>query len=259
MQLNFFKYQATGNDFILIDNRLNIFPKNDTKLIKHLCDRKFGIGADGFILLEIDKLTDFRMVYYNSDGNESSMCGNGGRAIVKFAERLGIIGESTQFMAIDGLHEAKLLADQNIALKMIDVLPVENKDKTFFLNTGSPHHVKFVENVSQQNVYEQGKKIRYDVYGPEGSNVNFVEVASDQNIKIRTYERGVENETLSCGTGATACAIALYASQQTTQKTINVNVLGGELQVSFEPDGLSFKNVFLIGPAQEVFSGSMMI
>ena len=259
MQLHFYKYQATGNDFVIIDNRLNIFPKNGVELIKRLCDRKFGIGADGLILLENDKLSDFKMIYYNADGHQSSMCGNGGRAIVQFAHRLGLVIYKTVFVAIDGIHEAEVLPNQLITLKMVDVEDVQKKDDAYFLNTGSPHHVVFVENIEAVDVYNQGKRIRNEVYGKQGSNVNFVEIINSKSIKIRTYERGVEDETLSCGTGATACAIAFFDSQKTTHQTINVQVMGGELQLSFKPNASAYQHIFLTGPAVEVFSGTINI
>lgn len=259
MLINFSKYQATGNDFVMIDNRQNTFPKNDTKIIAHLCDRKFGIGADGLILLENDSLTDFRMIYYNADGNQSTMCGNGGRAIVVFAATLGLIESKTEFEAIDGKHQATLLENNTVSLKMIDVNEVNKNDNACFLNTGSPHHVTFVDDVLSVNVFENGKMIRNDVYGKEGANVNFVQKVADNHIKIRTYERGVEDETLSCGTGATASAIAFYQLGLTNHNNIIVEVMGGQLQVSFDYENNQFNDVHLIGPANKVFDGTINI
>ena len=255
MKLNFYKYQGTGNDFILVDNRLEIFPKNNSELIAKLCDRKFGIGADGFILLENSEISDFKMVYYNADGNTSTMCGNGGRCIVAFAKYLTIIISKTKFEAIDGIHEAKI-SDRNIHLKMIDVDKVEQHPNHMFLDTGSPHHITYVKDVNDVNVKITGRKIRYgDPYFKEGSNVNFVEQVNDRTFKVRTYERGVEDETLSCGTGVTAVAIASHKNRKTISKEVVLKTQGGDLQVSFDLVKDVYKNVYLKGPAILVFEG----
>lgn len=259
VNISFFKYQGTGNDFIMIDNRLETFPKKDTKLIRFLCDRRFGIGGDGLILIESDKMTDFRMVYYNSDGNESTMCGNGGRCIVAFAHQLGMIQNETQFLATDGVHRAMIEKDQ-IALQMIDVDVITEKGKDVFLNTGSPHHVIQVDHIDTLDVVKSGSAIRYsEMYQPDGTNVNFVKQLDDGHIRVRTYERGVENETFSCGTGVTASVLALHHLKKISQNTIGVEVLGGKLHVSFEWDGTLYKNIFLKGPAQKVFEGIIQI
>ena len=258
MKINFAKYQGTGNDFIFIDNRLDVFPKNDTKLIEKLCDRRFGIGADGLILLENDTETDFRMVYYNSDGNQSSMCGNGGRCIVAFAKSLNLISNETTFNAVDGLHYAKTLDNGIVSLQMKDVNEVKIEKDYIFLNTGSPHHVMLVDDLDNYDVKNNGAKIRYsDLYGKAGSNVNFVNQLSDNHFQIRTYERGVEDETLSCGTGATATAIAMNAVGKTNSHTIELDVEGGTLEVSFDKVNDAFINVFLTGPATFVFEGEL--
>lgn len=254
MELSFYKYQGTGNDFILIDNRQLQFPKNDTKLIAQLCDRKLGIGADGLILIETDPSSDFKMVYFNADGNESTMCGNGGRCIVKFANYLNIITDKTSFMAIDGLHHAHIVGN-DVALGMIDVCEVAQKINSVFLNTGSPHHVEIVENLDTYNVFEVGKKIRNTLYNKEGANVNFVEQISVDTFKVRTYERGVEDETLSCGTGVTAVAIAMSELNKTQAKSITLKTLGGVLKVSFDKLGNTYTNVILQGSAKQVFKG----
>ena len=260
MQLEFYKYQGTGNDFVMIDNRTNFFPKDNVKLIESLCDRRFGIGADGLILLENDVDTDFRMVYYNADGNESSMCGNGGRCLVAFAKQLSVIDSETVFIATDGLHNATVGEDDLVALQMIDVSQVEIHENYTFLNTGSPHHVEIVEDLANLNVKEVGAKIRYsDLYAPKGTNVNFVSKVDDSTFALRTYERGVEDETLACGTGATAVAIAMNATGQTDLTNLNLNVEGGKLQVYFEKEGTTYTNVFLKGPAKFVFKGSVDI
>jgi len=258
MQLQFFKYHGTGNDFVMIDNRLNTFPKNDSKLIAKLCHRRFGIGADGLLLLENDNLTDFRMVYYNSDGNESSMCGNGGRCIVAFAKKLGIISDDATFVATDGLHHATLLENDTVSLQMKDVDDVKINPDYIFLNTGSPHHVTIVHDLPNYDVKTNGAKIRYsDLYGTAGSNVNFVSAKSSTHFVLRTYERGVEDETLSCGTGATATAIAMHAIGKTKSNQVDLDVQGGKLKVSFEKNDKIYQNVLLIGSATFVFEGTI--
>ncbi|WDF62591.1 diaminopimelate epimerase [Flavobacterium sp. KACC 22763] len=260
MQIEFYKYQGTGNDFVMIDNRSNFFPKDDVKLIERLCDRRFGIGADGLILLENDSETDFRMVYYNSDGNQSSMCGNGGRCLVAFANQLGVIDDKTTFIATDGLHHASVNADSIVSLQMIDVNEIQRKDSYTFLNTGSPHHVQIVEDLEHYNVKENGAAIRYgELYGEKGSNINFVKKVDNDTFSLRTYERGVEDETLACGTGATAVAIAMNAIGETDKTSINLNVEGGKLVVSFDKDNGGYTNVFLTGPAKFVFKGTIEI
>ena len=260
MELEFYKYQGTGNDFVMIDNRSNIFPKENTQLVAHLCDRRFGIGADGLILLDNDATTDFRMVYYNSDGNLSSMCGNGGRCLVAFAKKLNVIQNETTFMATDGLHYATVGADGIVSLQMIDVAEIKNTSDYSFLNTGSPHHVQLVTDLEHYNVKENGAAIRYgDLYGQQGSNINFVKKIDDATFSLRTYERGVEDETLACGTGATAVAIAMNATGQTDLNTIHLNVEGGKLAVSFDIEDGKYTNVFLKGPAEFVFKGTIQI
>jgi diaminopimelate epimerase len=256
--MKFHKYEGTGNDFIFIDNRENGFPKTDSNLIEKLCDRRFGIGADGLILLENDVETDFRMVYYNSDGNQSSMCGNGGRCIVAFAKSLNLINDQTTFLATDGLHHAYILENGIISLGMKDVDEVKIHDGYAFLDTGSPHHVMLVDDLDTYDVKANGAKIRYsDLYGKEGSNVNFVKQIDDNHFRLRTYERGVEDETFSCGTGATAVAIAMYAVGKTNSNHIKLDVEGGKLEVSFEKVGHNYTNVFLKGPATFVFEGEI--
>jgi len=257
MTLTFYKYQGTGNDFVMIDNRQNVFDKNNTKLVAFLCDRKFGVGADGLILLENHPKVDFKMVYYNADGNESTMCGNGGRCIVAFAEFLQLITNQTTFEAIDGMHFAKI-EDNLVYLQMKDVETIETFDTHQFLDTGSPHHVQFVNNLAQFAVKAEGEKIRYgQPYNDEGTNVNFVEKNNDDTYTVRTYERGVEDETLSCGTGVTAVAIAMHEIGESTTSKINLNVQGGQLKVSFEKVGDTYKKVMLIGPATYVFKGEI--
>jgi diaminopimelate epimerase len=258
MKTTFYKYQGTGNDFIFIDNRQDNFPKNNTKLIEKLCDRRFGIGADGLILLENSKDSDFNMVYYNSDGNQSSMCGNGGRCIVAFAKNLGLISGETTFRATDGLHYASILGNGDISLQMKDVVEVKIETDYVFLNTGSPHHVMLVNDLDNYDVKSIGAAIRYsDLYGKAGSNVNFVKQLSADHFRLRTYERGVEDETLSCGTGATAAAIAMNVLGKTNSHIIQLDVEGGKLEVSFDKVDERYIDVFLKGPATFVFQGEI--
>ena len=260
MEINFDKYEGTGNDFVMIDNRNDFFPKNDVNLIAHLCDRRFGIGADGLILLENDSESDFKMVYYNSDGNQSTMCGNGGRCLVAFAKKLQIIDNSTSFMAVDGIHHASISGDNSVSLQMKDVDFVNSQSNYTFLDTGSPHHIEVVSSISSLDVKSQGAAIRFsDLYGSAGANVNFVEQISEDTFSIRTYERGVEDETLSCGTGATAAAIAMNYIGKTNSNSIKINVQGGKLEVSFDKKDSHFSNVFLKGPASFVFHGIINI
>jgi len=259
MQTEFYKYQGTGNDFVMIDNRNGVF-KKDTTAINRLCDRRFGIGGDGLILLEHDEFSDFRMVYYNSDGNESSMCGNGGRCIVAFAKQLGIVSDETTFNAIDGIHVAKFLENDRIALQMKNVSEINVQQDYVSLDTGSPHHVTMVEDLDQFNVKSEGAKIRYsELYGKTGSNVNFVSPAGEDTFAVRTYERGVEDETLSCGTGVTAVAVAMHALGKTNSNTIILQVEGGILEVSFEYENGEYNQIFLKGPAEFVFKGSIRL
>jgi diaminopimelate epimerase len=260
MQIEFYKYQGTGNDFVMIDNRQTFFPKDNIQLIAHLCDRRFGVGGDGLILLEDDAETDFKMVYYNSDGNQSSMCGNGGRCLVAFAKKLNVIQNSTTFIATDGLHHATVDENGIVSLQMIDVSEVKITPEYVFMNTGSPHHVQLVSDLEHYNVKEKGARIRYgELYGKEGSNINFVKKVNENTFSLRTYERGVEDETLACGTGATAVAIAMNAIGETKEVSINLNVEGGKLVVCFDKEEGQFTNVFLKGPAEFVFKGAIEI
>lgn len=254
MKIPFFKYQGTGNDFVMIDNRTLFFPKNDTKLVAKMCDRKFGVGADGLILLENHTEYDFKMVYYNADGNLSSMCGNGGRCLVHMAHHLGIIDINATFEAVDGMHTATVL-DSEISLKMNDVDEIQIMEDHVFLDTGSPHHVQLVQELKEYDVQSAGAKIRFEVYGEEGANVNFVERKSDSAFAVRTYERGVEDETLSCGTGVTAVALAMRELDLFTSEEIKLHTPGGNLSVSFTKENNTYKNIHLKGPAMLVFQG----
>ncbi len=258
MQLTFYKYQGTGNDFIIMDNRENKIDLS-VQQIKEICDRRFGIGADGLMLLNEKNGFDFEMKYFNADGNESTMCGNGGRCLVKFANKVGIRNSKYVFLAIDGVHEATIEADGLVSLKMQDVQKIDVFDDAFLVNTGSPHYVKIVENVEEINVKNDGTNIRYsDDFKTEGINVNFVELG-EKKIIMRTYERGVEDETLSCGTGVTAAAL-VFAHNDNGFNRIEVDTPGGHLAVEFDKneDGV-FTNIFLIGPAEFVFKGEIII
>jgi diaminopimelate epimerase len=255
MQISFFKYQGTGNDFILIDNRKNEIQLS-TEQIAFLCDRRFGIGADGLMLLEIEPGVDFKMVYFNSDGRESSMCGNGGRCITAFAKRLGLFDDKAKFIAVDGLHDA-VLTDGIVSLKMNDVKQIEKGDGFYVLNTGSPHYVKFVDDIRNYKVFEEGRKIRNsERFAAEGINVNFIEKLDDV-LFVRTFERGVEDETFSCGTGVTAAAlVAALTGASTGRNSCRIKTLGGDLNVKFDKVLESnFYNIWLEGPAELVFQG----
>lgn len=260
MRVNFHKFHGTGNDFIMIDNRGNVFSKNDTNLIHHLCHRRFGIGADGLILLElpINDDEDFNMVYYNSDGNQSSMCGNGGRCIVAFANHLGIIGSETIFNAIDGQHQA-IIKNGKVSLKMMDVNAEDLNENELFLDTGSPHKIVFSTNVGAIDVKKEGSKIRYSkkYESDGGTNVNFVQQTGEESFLVRTYERGVEDETYSCGTGVTAVALAVNAIGKSKSTTIYLETPGGKLEVSFEKSENTFQNIWLTGPTENVFKGEI--
>ena len=261
MDFEFYKYHGTGNDFILIDNRNQSF-QVEQAIIEKLCDRRFGIGADGLILLQQHKEYDFAMRYFNSDGKEASMCGNGGRCTVAFAAKLGLIKNETSFHAFDGLHKASISNDL-IELSMSDVTDIKNIEGLFILDTGSPQAVLFVTDLNSTDVYKIGSRIRFDKKISEhGVNVNFVEMISPADIHIRTYERGVEAETWSCGTGSVASAIISYLKNNvvTSAYSINVNVKGGRLKVSIETtDKNTFTNIKLIGPAMMVYSGKITI
>lgn len=256
MKNTFYKYQGTGNDFVMIDNRKDQFAKDDMDFIARICDRRFGVGADGLILLEDDEYKDFKMVYFNSDGREGSMCGNGGRCIVAFAHFLGLIGKKTEFTAVDGIHTAMIEGD-SICLKMQDVHEINTKSHALFMNTGSPHHVQLVNGLKSFDVVKEGARLRYGVYGEKGSNINFVEANQSDGYDIRTYERGVEDETLSCGTGVTAVALGLHHMGKIHGNTVAINALGGNLEVSFKYQDGFYNEIYLKGKAKQVFKGEL--
>ena len=252
----FNKYQGTGNDFIIIDNRNNVFNPGNSGLINRLCDRRFGIGADGLILIGALDGYDYEMIYFNSDGFRGTMCGNGGRCAAAFAFKHGIAGPSQRFLAPDGIHEAH--SENNIIrLTMSDVKNVSKISGNHFINTGSPHYVVFTSDPDNLDVFSEGRKIRWsDEFKPGGTNVNFVEIQQD-GIFVRTFERGVEDETLSCGTGVTASAIASVLSGHFVSTPVKVRTRGGELKVEFEirPDLIT--GIKLCGPATFVFEGTI--
>jgi len=259
MDLQFVKYQGTGNDFILLDNRSGKWDNFPVSVIRKLCDRRFGIGADGLIKINAFPGYDFEVDYYNSDGSKS-FCGNGARCSVAFAHELGITADSVSFMAIDGVHEAEK-KDGLVFLKMNDVAEIDTSSPEFVLNTGSPHFVHFTENVADFDIVSYGKQIRYsDKYKEEGINVNAIHALNDREFEIRTYERGVEDETLSCGTGVTAAALALGEKNGVSgEYEYRVKSQGGDLAVKFTRNESGFTNIWLIGPAEAVFKGEVNV
>ncbi|MDB5123271.1 MAG: dapF [Mucilaginibacter sp.] len=261
VKIHFYKYQGAGNDFILIDNRKSVIDHHNPQLISHLCDRRFGIGGDGIMFLQNKGGFDFEMVYYNADGQPSSMCGNGGRCIVAFAKHLGIIDSEAEFLAVDGPHHAKISDSGDwVSLQMIDVEQVDRENEAYILNTGSPHYVKLVDGLKEKNVYQEGYAIRNNAtYRAQGINVNFVEPMADGYF-VRTFERGVEDETYACGTGVTAVALAMAKhNHQTGHINTPIKVLGGDLNIRFNYDGQKFTGIFLEGPAVRVFEGEVEI
>jgi diaminopimelate epimerase len=254
----FNKYQGAGNDFIIIDNRKSILNPDDSSLISRLCDRRFGIGADGLILICRNPLYDFEMKYFNSDGFEGSMCGNGGRCSADFAIRKGIAEKKLTFKAIDGVHKA-VSEEGIIRLQMNDVTEPRLINNSYFLNTGSPHYIIFRKDVKNIDVNAEGKIIRWSgEFAPGGTNVNFVET-DKTGIYVRTFERGVEEETLSCGTGVTASAIASVLSGHFDTNSVNVRTRGGNLSVSFKIAGRTISDIWLSGPATFVFAGEIVV
>lgn len=258
-EIRFYKYQGTGNDFVIMDNRDGQYNWLTEEQVNLLCDRRFGIGADGLMLLNQQSGYDFAMKYYNSDGRESSMCGNGGRCLTAFAHKMGIGNDTLSFIAVDGPHEATMRGSDWVNLKMQDVDWMEVGPLHYYLNTGSPHFVKYTDNLQELDVFEAGRQIRYnDRFAAEGTNVNFVQ-ATDNGIFVRTYERGVEDETYSCGTGVTAAAITT-AGPEEKEYIVPVQTLGGQLEVRFTRTGeRAFSNIWLCGPATLVFEGAISI
>lgn len=257
MKQQFFKYQGTGNDFVLFDNRLGQIAPTAIDFIRHCCNRRFGIGADGLMLLQNREGYDFEMLYYNADGQPSSMCGNGGRCIVAFAQKLGLIKEKAYFLAVDGPHEARLTSNNWVELQMQDVKDIEQQQDFCFLDTGSPHYVQYVEQIAAIDISAEGRRVRYnDRFAEEGTNVNFVET-TPQGIRVATYERGVEGETLSCGTGVTAAALTHHL-RKGGSSPIAVETKGGTLELRFnaKKEG-GYTDIWLCGPATYVFEGHL--
>lgn len=257
----FYKYQGAGNDFIIFDNRNGAFERNNVDLVRHLCDRRFGIGGDGLMLLQDKEAYDFEMVYFNADGREGSMCGNGGRCIVAFAQDQGIIGSKTDFLAADGAHHARMHNTVGwISLKMADVADIKMDGDAYLLDTGSPHYVKSVTGLDTYPVAEAGQQIRYsDAFRRNGINVNFVE-PEGEGYYVRTYERGVEDETLACGTGATAVALAMaWHNGIEGRRETPIRVAGGQLIIRFNRVDRLFSDIFLEGPAEFVFKGEITV
>lgn len=255
--ISFEKYQGTGNDFIMIDDRREVFPENDLSLIANLCHRKFGIGADGLILIRDHTEYDFEMIYINPDGTRS-LCGNGSRCAVMFSRSIGLIGDSTTFLTIEGPLYATI-RDLQVQLKMPDVQGLSRHRNDLFLNTGSPHFIRFVAEADEIDVFHEGRTIRYQKdFMPAGTNVNFAQITGKGSLYVRTYERGVEDETLSCGTGVTAAALALGHEEGLDQ--VRIHTKGGDLEVRFNSDGQgNFTEIFLTGPAVKVFSGTFTV
>jgi diaminopimelate epimerase len=260
MQLHFYKYQGTGNDFIILNNLDGKYNALTTDQVKHLCHRRFGIGADGLMLLNQHPGFDFEMKYYNADGRESSMCGNGGRCLTRFANDMGILKTDYNFLAVDGPHEASIETDGTVALKMKDVNGIKLVHGDYILDTGSPHYIKVLNDVETVDVVKKGREIRYSrEFATNGINVNFVqETDQPTEIIVRTYERGVEDETLSCGTGVTAAALVCSHNDAGFNR-VEVKTRGGQLSVEYDRIDGRYENIWLIGPAEKVFEGTIDI
>ncbi len=255
MAKHFYKYHGTGNDFIMIDNRRDLFKSDDVSTIKHLCEHHTGIGADGLILLNDHPDYPFEMKYYNADGKEGTLCGNGSRCAVLFAKHLGIITNSAVFLASDGEHRASL-SEGDVQIEMCQTALAVELEGGFFINTGSPHLVVMVSDLEQFDVALEGQLLRYQkAMMPDGTNVNFVESLGPDSFSVRTYERGVERETLSCGTGAVATALTMYQTKRTKSNKVIIKMKGGELEIGFNPTSTGFEDITLKGPARYVFKG----
>jgi len=261
MIIEFDKFQGAGNDFVILDNKLEQYNSLSSTQIAFLCDRHKGIGADGLICINNNQNADFEMQYFNSDGNESTLCGNGGRCAVAFAFEKKIIGKTTVFSAVDGLHRASYVNAKEVHLEMKNVSDFKEFAGAVITDTGSPHYVSEVEDVHAIEVRKEGAAVRYsDPFMPNGINVNFVTKENPTHFQIRTYERGVENETLACGTGAVAVALAMHFKGETAgAKEVHIQALGGDLKVSFDEDQGIYSNIFLIGPAMHIFSGRIKL
>ena len=259
MKIDFFKYEGTGNDFVIIDNRGLTFQKKNKSLIQNICDRKKGVGADGLILLENHDELDFSMIYFNADGSESGFCGNGSRCITHLSNNLNIINDNAKFNAIDGIHESKI-TNGRISVKMNDILKSEifkynDKYSTTFVDTGSPHLIRIYENIDSIDIVKEARELKliYSEY-TDGLNINFCQI-SDSKIKLRTYERGVEDETLSCGTGAVASAVFLKDSGLVSNDKVEILMKGGLLCVELNKEKNLFSDIWLSGEVNMVFKG----
>jgi len=255
MVIQFQKYQGTGNDFVLIDNRSGLFPAENLSVIQRICHRKYGIGSDGLILIEKDEDTDFYMNFFNPDGSKS-YCGNGSRCAVHFARAIGMIGDKCSYQAIDGVHQGVLMENGVVSTSILPVHQIEPLGNDVFINTGSPHYIVFCKDVDVVDIISEARKIRYSLaFSPSGTNVNYVQLVNGNQIKMRTYERGVEDETLSCGTGVTAAALSVMQ----LDGTISVETKGGMLSVSARKSSTGFEDIWLTGPATLVFKGEFNI
>ena len=257
MKISFDKYQGCGNDFIIINNLSNTFPNTSNYLIKNLCDRNFGIGSDGLILINKSKKESFEMVYYNADGNLSSMCGNGGRCAIHFCYQKNIINKKSNFLAFDGIHHGEVF-DDYIKISMQNVEGHELINDDIFIDSGSPHLVKILKNISEIDILRTSRDIQKSKeFKSEGVNVNYVKFVDYETIQIRTYERGVEDETLSCGTGAVAAALSFFILSNSDLEKVSVKTQGGDLFVEFKNDNNNFYDIYLSGKVKKVFSGEI--
>jgi len=261
MVLSFEKYQAAGNDFVVLDNREGNYSSIPSDQLRFLCDRHKGVGADGVIFINAHPTADFEMIYFNSDGNKSTLCGNGGRCAVAFAFQKNIISTVTTFMASDGIHHAEWLGEGQVRLQMQNVKEIQHKEKAIITNTGSPHYITLAADLATLDVKNEGAAIRYSPpFKKEGINVNFLEHIKDSHFRIRTYERGVEDETLACGTGAVASALAIDQwGNYPKSEQIHLEARGGNLLVDFKKDNTGYHSIFLQGPATFVFSGTLTL
>ncbi|MDR3112418.1 MAG: diaminopimelate epimerase [Elusimicrobiota bacterium] len=270
MEIDFSKLSAAGNDFVLIDNRNSkISAQNYQNITKKLCDRKYAIGADGLIFLEKSENADFKMKYFNSDGSHASMCGNGGRSVAKFAYVLGAAREEMVFETDAGIVNAEIFPNDRVKLSLYEPknlkrdLKITVYEKEFnidFIDTGVPHAVIFADDIEKIDVVKYGRFLRHHSnFAPDGTNVDFVQVLAGNTLLVRTYERGVEDETLACGTGITACGI-ISVLKNLAVSPVKIIARGGDnLEVSLETDNKKVKNVTLEGPAVVTFEGNIKI
>ncbi len=258
MWIDFTKYHGAGNDFVIINKEHNPeFPDEDQELISQMCDRHFGIGADGLITIDKCQEADFRMIYYNADGQPGSLCGNGTRCAVHYAHSLKWFGVSGQVLAADGLHKAYYRDADFIEIQMNDPNILTFSQTEIVIDTGSPHYIEWVDRYNGLDLFSRGRTIRYSApFKKAGINVNFV-LDRGEDIEVRTYERGVEDMTLACGTGCTAAAIAwAIKNNMSGPVSLPVKVPGGQLQVRFNMISNKPVEIWLGGPAVKVFKGA---